>query len=99
MGEHSVQTLDDALQLIRPRLRGHGGDMQAEIDDTGTVHVHFDGVCRTCPAMAVTYAGLVRTTLLDVPGVSRVAASQVNASPRALNRIAGMLGARRVEDQ
>jgi Fe-S cluster biogenesis protein NfuA len=94
-----VKTLDDALQTIRPRLRGHAGDLRAEIDEDGTAHVRFEGVCETCPSIAVTYAGLVRTTLLDVPGVRRVVADQVHASPRTLNRIAGMLGARPVDDQ
>jgi len=97
--EPGVKTLDEALQTIRPRLRGHAGDMRAEIDEDGTAHVRFEGVCETCPSIAVTYAGLVRTTLLDVPGVHRVVADQVHASPRTLNRIAGMLGAGRVDDQ
>ena len=91
--------LDDAMQVIRPRLRGHAGDMRAELDDDGTVRVHFEGACQTCPSIALTYAGLVRTTLLDVPGVHRVVADQVHASPRSLNRIAAMLGAPPVDDQ
>ncbi|WP_123027983.1 NifU family protein [Mycolicibacterium stellerae] len=99
MSKPSVRTLDDALRVIRPRLRGHAGDMRAELDDDGTVHVQFDGVCQTCPSIAVTYAGLVRTTLLEVPGVRRVVADQVHASARTLDRIAGMLGARRVDNQ
>lgn len=90
--------LDNALRSIRPRLRGHAGDMQAEIDGEGTVHVRFEGVCETCPAIAVTYAGLVRTTLLGVPGVRRVESAQVHASPRTLNRIATMLGGRVVDE-
>ncbi len=73
--------------------------MSADLDDDGTVHVSFAGVCETCPSIAVTYAGLVRTTLLDVPGVHRVVADQVHASPRSLNRIAKMLGATLVDDQ
>ena len=60
--------------------------------------MRFTGVCGTCPSIAVTYAGLVRTTLLDVPGVHRVVADQVHASPRSLNRIAKMLSATLVDD-
>jgi Fe-S cluster biogenesis protein NfuA len=93
------RTIDDALAEIRPRLRGHAGDMRAELDEDGTVHVHFEGACETCPSIAVTYAGLVRTTLLGVPGVRRVDAEQVHASARSLNRIAVMLGARPVDDE
>jgi len=91
--------LDDALRRIRPRLRGHAGDMQAELDDDGTVHVRFEGVCQSCPSIAVTYAGLVRTTLLGVPGVRRVESPQVHASPRTLNRIATMLGGSTVDEE
>jgi hypothetical protein len=47
----------------------------------------------------VTYAGLVRTTLLGVPGVRRVESPQVHASPRTLNRIAIMLGGCTVDDE
>ncbi|WP_448005565.1 NifU family protein [Agromyces bauzanensis] len=85
--------LERALVEIRPRLRGHAGDMSVQAEEGGKVSVHFEGACESCPAMAVTFAGLVRTTLLDVEGVTSVDAPQVHASPRALNRIAVALGA------
>jgi Fe-S cluster biogenesis protein NfuA len=97
-GRPAQQDLEAALFAIRPRLRGHAGDMTASVGDDGTVAVHFEGACESCPAMAVTYAGLVRTTLLGVPGVRRVEADQVHASARTLNRIAVALGARVVEE-
>lgn len=99
MREPGGRTLDDALAEIRPRLRGHAGDMRAELDENGTAHVRFEGACATCPSIAVTYAGLVRTTLLGVPGVHRVNAEQVHASARSLNRVAALLGAREVDDE
>lgn len=63
----------------------------------GVVEVHFEGACESCPAMAVTFAGLVRTRLLAVDGVTRVDAPQVHASPVTLNRIARKLGGTVVE--
>jgi Fe-S cluster biogenesis protein NfuA len=88
--------LQSALSDVRPRLRGHAGDMTAREVRPGVVGVEFEGACECCPAMAVTFAGLVRTRLLQVPGVDAVEAPQVNASPRSLNRIARMLGATEV---
>jgi Fe-S cluster biogenesis protein NfuA len=81
-----------AIEQIRPRVRGHAGDITVHVDH-GVAAVHFEGACESCPAMAVTYAGLVRSTLLEVDGISAVEAPQVHASPRALNRIAVALGA------
>ncbi|MEJ7635747.1 NifU family protein [Aeromicrobium sp.] len=92
-----LEELERALETIRPRLRGHAGDMTAEIAAPGVVAVTFEGACETCPAMAVTYAGLVRTELLAVAGVQTVKASQVHASGRSLNRIAKALGGRVVD--
>ncbi|WP_291049699.1 NifU family protein [Herbiconiux sp.] len=85
--------LEQALEFIRPRLRGHAGDMDVQVDDEqGVVEVTFWGACESCPAMAVTYAGLVSTTLEKVPGVTLVRAEQVHASPRALLGIRRRLG-------
>lgn len=80
-----------ALDEIRPRLRGHAGDMTATMDDDGVVTVRFVGACEACPAMAVTFAGLVRTTLRMVPGVRSVEAPQLYASAAALDRIEARL--------
>lgn len=84
--------LDAALEFIRPRLRGHAGDMEVQVDAEGVVDVTFWGACENCPAMAVTYAGLVSMTLERVPGVTAVRADQVHASPRALASIRRRLG-------
>lgn len=93
VAEIDPAALERALVEIRPRLRGHAGDMSVQVEAGGEVSVHFEGACESCPAMAVTFAGLVRTTLLDVAGVTAIHAPQVHASPRALNRIAVALGA------
>ena len=81
-----------AVERIRPRVRGHAGDLAVKVEGDDHVEVEFFAVCESCPAMAVTFAGLVRTTLLEVPGVARVTAPQVHASDRALDRIASSLG-------
>lgn len=88
--------LAGALEEIRPRLRGHAGDITVAEEQPGVLSVDFQGACDSCPAMAVTFAGLVRTKLLAVTGVEEVRAPQVHASGRSLNRIAAMLGATQV---
>lgn len=85
--------LNSAVEFIQPRLRGHAGDMEVHLDDVnGVVEVTFGGACEKCPAIAVTYAGLVSSVLERVPGVTEVRAGQVHASPRALLNIRRRLG-------
>ncbi|WP_129785543.1 NifU family protein [Promicromonospora panici] len=86
--------LSEALRAIRPRLRGHAGDMDVQVDEQGDVVVRFLGACESCPAMAVTYAGLVQTVLESVSGVHGVRAPQVHASPEVLAGIRRRLGVR-----
>jgi len=80
-----------ALNMVRPLLKGHGGDLEVTEVDEGVLCVTFRGVCESCPAIAVTFAGLVRTHLLNVDGVREVRTDQVHASPQALDRIAAAL--------
>ncbi len=82
-----------ALLAIEPMLVGHGGGLEITGIEGGVVSVSFLGACESCPAIAVTYAGLVRTYLLQVQGVSEVRTDQVHASAKALDRIARALGA------
>jgi len=88
------EQLEEALQFVRPRLRGHAGDMTATVDDEGNVLIEFYGACESCPSMAVTYAGLVQTYVEAVPGVRSVRAPQVHASPQVLASIRRRLGVR-----
>ena len=83
-----------ALLFVRPRLRGHAGDMAATVSDEGDVVIEFYGACENCPSMAVTYAGLVQTYVEAVPGVRSVSAPQIHASPQALASIRRRLGVR-----
>ncbi|WP_426321704.1 NifU family protein [Microbacterium sp. E-13] len=86
--------LQEALQFVRPRLRGHAGDMSATVGDDGDVVIEFYGACESCPSMAVTYAGLVQTYVERVPGVRSVTAPQIHASPAVLASIRRRLGVR-----
>jgi Fe-S cluster biogenesis protein NfuA len=86
--------LDAALASVRPLVLGHGGTIAIAGVENGVVTVELGGACEACPNKAMTYAGPVRTALLDVPGVIEVRCRRVHASARALNRIALALGAR-----
>lgn len=84
---------DAALARIRPLILGHGGDIEiAGVDAQGVVTVRLLGACRACPNMAMTYVGPIRSTLMQVPGVTAVTCPQVRAAPRALDRIARLSG-------
>lgn len=88
--------LQRAVHFARPRLRGHAGDMEVAVDDEGNAVVTFLGACESCPAMAVTFAGLVQASLESVDGITRVTAPQVHASSVVLAGIRRRLGVREV---
>lgn len=94
-----AQALGEALARVRPLILGHGGDIAIEgVDEHGVVSVKLVGACKACPNMAMTYVGPIRTYLMEVEGVTGVRCEQVNAGPRALARLAGLLGARAFEE-
>ncbi|WP_275778086.1 NifU family protein [Paenarthrobacter sp. Y-19] len=86
------EDLQEALSYIRPLLKGHSGDLTILGVEDGVVTVAFHNACHSCPAISVTFAGLVRSRLMQVDGVQDVRSSQVHASRRALDRIAATLG-------
>jgi Fe-S cluster biogenesis protein NfuA len=90
--EPAEEDLQEALAYIRPLLKGHSGDLTIASVDDGVVTVDFHNACHSCPAISVTFAGLVRSRLLQVDGVKDVRSGQVHASRRALDRIAATLG-------
>jgi Fe-S cluster biogenesis protein NfuA len=86
------EDLQEALAYIRPLLKGHSGDLTIASVEDGVITVDFHNACQSCPAISVTFAGLVRSRLLQVDGVREVRSGQVHASRRALDRIAATLG-------
>lgn len=72
---------------LRPRVQAHGGDMQLEVDDRGVGTVTFRGGCRGCPALPVTFFGLVRKQLLAAGALVDVVCGQVTVSPYARQRL------------
>jgi Fe-S cluster biogenesis protein NfuA len=93
-----VEQLEAALARVRPLILGHGGDIEiAGISCDGVISVRLVGACKACPNMAMTYVGPIRSYLMQVDGVTEVICEQVNAGPRALGRMARLLGARPFE--
>lgn len=88
-----------ALDMVRPLILGHGGDISVIEDDQrpGVVQVRLEGACRACPNIAMTFVGPVRTALLAVDGIAEVQCRQVRSSPRTLARLATILGAAPIE--
>lgn len=86
--------LEQALAYVRPMILGHGGDIEIEgVSASGEVSVRLVGACKACPNMAMTFVGPVRTRFMAVDGVTEVRCEQVNVGPKALARIARLLGA------
>jgi Fe-S cluster biogenesis protein NfuA len=90
----AAEDLEQALGRIRPLVIGHGGDIAIVGIEGGVVTVEMSGACEACPNIAMTYAGPVRSFLMEVVGVREVKCGRVHASRRALDRIARALGAR-----
>lgn len=57
-----MRTLDD---VVRPRLRQDGGDVELVDIDGPVVTVALRGMCRSCPSSRLTVDGLIQKTLRD----------------------------------
>ena len=92
------EALAAALAQVRPLILGHGGDIEIDgVTADGVVSVRLFGACKACPNIAMTYVGPIRSRLMAVEGVTEVRCDQVKAGPRALSRMARLLGARPIQ--
>lgn len=57
-----MRTLDE---VVRPRLKQDGGDVELVDIDGSVVIVSLRGMCRSCPSSMLTIEGLVQQTLRD----------------------------------
>ena len=89
MSEPETPSLQDArdVQLLRQRLRGHGGDVELREVADDHVEVMFTGACCGCPALSFTYSVAVEPTLLALPGVATVTSPQVRRSEFVARRV------------
>ncbi|MBI4457808.1 NifU family protein [Candidatus Uhrbacteria bacterium] len=71
--EPTLQTLDTALDEIRPALKRDGGDVEVVGFEDGVVKVRLRGACGHCGFSAVTLKfGIEKVLKEKVPGVLRV---------------------------
>jgi Fe-S cluster biogenesis protein NfuA len=70
------ETVQKALDLIRPALQADGGDVElVDVTDEGVVQVQLQGACRGCPMSQLTLAnGVERVLKEQIPEVARVEA-------------------------
>jgi len=68
------ESVQDALDLIRPALQADGGDVElVDVTEDGVVKVALQGACRGCPMSQLTLAnGVERVLKEQVPEVVRV---------------------------
>jgi Fe-S cluster biogenesis protein NfuA len=70
-----AEKIEDTLDLIRPALRGDGGDVEfVDFDDAeGVVHLRLVGACSSCPISTMTVKqGIERRLREAVPEVREV---------------------------
>lgn len=68
------ESVQQALDLIRPALQADGGDVElVDVTEDGVVKVALQGACRGCPMSQLTLAnGVERVLKEQVPGIQRV---------------------------
>jgi len=68
------ESVQEALDLIRPALQADGGDVElVDVTDDGVVKVALQGACRGCPMSQLTLAnGVERVLKEQIPEVVRV---------------------------
>jgi Fe-S cluster biogenesis protein NfuA len=90
MTEPRAEDVEDALEHVRARLRGHGGDASVAAIEDGEVLIRWHGACQRCPALALTYGAVVAPAVRSVDGVRAVRSERSVCSPFALRRIEAM---------
>lgn len=75
-GKSFQEQVGDVIELIRPSLQGHGGDVQlVGVDEDKTVKVRLQGACQGCPGATMTMKmGIERILKERVPDVKQVVA-------------------------
>ena len=53
-GAMTVESVEQALDMVRPALQGDGGDVQVVDVKDGTVTVRLVGSCHGCPSSTAT---------------------------------------------
>lgn len=68
------ESVQEALDLIRPALQADGGDVElVDVTDDGVVKVALQGACRGCPMSQLTLAnGVERVLKEQIPEIVRV---------------------------
>ena len=76
MSNISKESVEEALEKVRPYLVADGGDVQfVNLTDDGVVEVKLLGACDGCPMSQMTLrAGIERALMRDLPEIKRVEA-------------------------
>ena len=73
----SKKELDEAIELLRPALHSHGGDLEVVSLRGGEVKIRLQGACQGCPMAAVTLKqGVEKFLIKRVKGLKKVSAAE-----------------------
>ncbi len=70
------QKVAEVIEMIRPALQGHGGDIElVSVDEQNNVSVRLQGACQGCPGAKMTMkSGVERILKEKLPEVNEVSA-------------------------
>jgi len=73
-----------ALEKVRPYLKSHGGDVEFDGIDDGTVKLKLLGSCGSCPSSSVTLKNAVQEAVYEAaPDIVAIVAENVTAPVNA----------------
>jgi len=75
-GQSFEEKVAEVIEMVRPALQGHGGDVQLiGVDEDKSVRVRLQGACRGCPGATMTMKmGIERILKERGPEVKQVVA-------------------------
>lgn len=73
---------------VRPYIQAHGGDVEIASIIDGDIEVRMVAACGACELKDVTFAGRIRSALLEVDGIRSVRCGAVPFGGKHLDRIA-----------
>ncbi|MDI6857113.1 MAG: NifU family protein [Dehalococcoidia bacterium] len=76
VAEELKTRVEEILELIRPSLQSHGGDVSlVEVTPDNIARVQLEGACGGCPMSQITLKmGIERILVEEVPGLAGVEA-------------------------
>jgi len=71
--KNNKNKIEEVLEMVRPYIRMHGGDVELIEVKTDTVILKIMGTCASCPLAGLTYNELIATLIKEkAPEIKKV---------------------------